>query len=385
LSRIRRPGLLLVALLVGCAGRREAALDASLPDGPAVEAVAPAAALDAFAANADPHLRATALAALVRELPWPEVERWVVQGTYDPDPWVQEHVADALAARTEPEAVAARVELALRGSADPYVRARVAHALIDAGHGAALEPFRTDPDRTGWARRADWRAAPLALVAARLGDPGAREVVERAVAGGDIRDDATFVVDLGRFGWPSLVDALREAETQAEDETRSRLALARAMLGDPAGRAAWAASLRDRDPFVQREALDLVRAMPPAVAGPWLKQLATSPDPGVRLAVAVLRAPSVATISRGLAAKDPYARAIAARAAAALPPVDAEPLLRRAVADADPEVRVAAAHAVADLRLVALDDALQPLTVDDRSRVRVAGQAARWRLERGAR
>lgn len=370
---MRRAAATLLVGLVACAPALRLAVDPTLSDGATVALRDPFVVLDEAATRPEPGTRRRALSALLRALPADRLVRWAAQGSYDPDPWVQGGVVEALLERAgEPGVASLLVDIATRGSADPYARARAAHGLLDRGLRGGLDPLRT-----AWVDKPGWKAAPLALVAARLGEPAARTVLERALRQGDVRDEPAFVVALGLHGWPELAPALAR-DAWAEEDLGLRLDVARALLGDAGGARGWRASLRARDAAEAREALELVLLLPEGDARlRWLGVARGARDPGVRrIAMAWLRP---ATLTRALQAADPGVRE------AVLPLVsehpDREALLATALEDEDPGVREAAAALATRWRLPGLRPLLERVAGDDRVQVRLAAYGALLALD----
>ncbi|MCB9664381.1 MAG: HEAT repeat domain-containing protein [Alphaproteobacteria bacterium] len=359
----------LALALLACAPRLRLAVDPSLGDGAPLARGEPLAALEAAATDADPSTRRRAFEALLDALPVERLTRWAVQGSYDRDPWVQTGVVDALLQRVgEPGVPALLLDVASRGSADPYARAAAAHGLLDAGHADGLEPLRT-----AWVDRPGWKAAPLALVAVRLGEQAGRPVLERALREGDVRDDPSFVVALGLHGWPGLVDALARDDAWAEEDLGLRLDVARALLADPAGARAWRAALADREPAVAREAFELVLRL---AEGPqratWLGAAARAGDRGVRRAATAWRRPQ--TLARSWASGEAYTRE--ALLPLLLGDEDGLARLAEALEADDPSLRAAAARRASRLRAVSLRPLLEVAATDDRVEVRLAALGA---------
>lgn len=375
--------VVLGALSGGCAGSRGLPVDTTLPDGEILEVQPAQEALEAFAADPDPGTRGRALAAIVRHATGDERTRWLMQGTYDPDPWVQRAVVTTLLDTLDaPDSRAALQEYVLRGSADPYVRAQAAHRLLDAGLSEGLEDLRT-----AWQGREGWRAAPLALVALRMGEEAAFLPLSLALSQADVRDDASFIVALGRYGPNTLVAPLTQGANWAEEELATRLAFARGLLGDPSGEALWQARLASDDGFVRRDAFDLVLAMPTdarsGLAASARRAIGRTDAPLATLAALVAK-PTAGTLKSALRAEDPYVLLGTLRLLQEQPPLRDPLWVATLLLDEVPAVRVAAAETAGVMGAVALRGALEALAVDDRSTVRVAAYAALLRLPAGA-
>ncbi|MCB9682459.1 MAG: hypothetical protein H6733_13425 [Alphaproteobacteria bacterium] len=331
----------------------------------------PASVLEAESASVDPSRRAPALAWIVRARPADALPRWVMQGTYDPEPWVQQGVVASLLARVdEPAVLDALVDYVQRGSGDPYVRAHAAHQLIDLGHA----------DRLGglvgaWAGQPPWRAAPLALVSARLGDEGARLPLELLMSRADVRDDTSFVVDLATYGWPTLSEALARGLQWHEPESALRFQVARAVLGARDARDALRQALRSTEPGEARDVLDLIRALPPEPRATWAAFARGARDPSVRAAAALVRRPTAAGLVRGVHRGDPYVGEVAIDLSDALGIGQAE-VARAAIATDDAVLRAHGAALAGHARVEALIPDLLALAGDDYADVRVAAYGA---------
>lgn len=366
----------LCVALAGCGARNKAAVDTSLPDGTPIVARTPAELLDEAVGSDDPAVRAVALGARVASAAGGDpLARWAIQGSYDPDPWVQRAVVRALAARlAEPAAVDLLSEYTTRASGDPYVRLEAGTALRDAGHKDALQPLVG-----AWTRQPAWRAAPLALLATWAGDGEAPAMLTAAVASGEVRDDRSFVVALGRSGLVDLDPALAQASERLE-ELGPRFAFARALLGADAGLAAWAAAQRSEFASA-RDTVELLLELPPAERAAWTKRVVVIDDPSARTALSLVRHPSADRLRHALADESPWIRHLAVELAALLDANHAEPVATAALADDFDEVQVGAAALAGQFDLESLRPALTAMLVDDHLVLRTAAAAALVRMD----
>lgn len=276
----------LLVLLIGCPAHRDDAFGDDLVD--KVRAVAPKeprAILEAAAADTDPTPRAEAIGWLIRVDP--ADGPWIARGLADPDPWVQRHAVDALAARLpdEPARDALR-RFALRDDsvADPFVRARAARL---SSVGAPVDAALRDGMAAACATATSWSRLPVCLAAAELGDPAAIEPMSRALADGDLPLELDFVSDLGNSGVIALLPALATGAAHAEEELALPLAAARAGLGDPEGEASVRRALGDPDEDTRLEGLDAVIGLADPVGTRLLKSTSTRGSPVVRAYVDV--------------------------------------------------------------------------------------------------
>lgn len=358
---------LVLAVGVGCAGGRNAPLDASLPDGAVAELVAPRTALEAAATVDDPVQRGLALAGMVRASSADELPRWAMQGSYDPDAWVQAKVASALIERAaEPAARVVLQDIVSRVSADPYVRVAVWRAV----EGLDLKEAVGD-----WRRQPAYRAAPMALLALHAGEPGAGEILGAALATGEVRDDAVFLAAVGASGRTDLVPSLTVGATRLEDEMAGPYAFVAALLGDGAGLRAWAAAAKDGDSLAQQDAVELLLGLTGEARQTWAGRLSAGKAAigGLKL----IRAPSGRALMKAAAGEDAWLQGLALRLLDQVPADERGPVVAAALRSTDDAVRAAACEAAATWRVEAVKAEIDALRVDERPAVRVAAAAAR--------
>lgn len=211
---MRLVGALLV-FLAGCAR------GLPVPEGVAASQGAdPLAVVEAATSSLEPSLRARALALRVTH---DGGEAWVARGLYDPEPYVQIAVIDAL----DDAEVATVLDPWVAREADPYARAAAAVRL---GASASAETRASLAEDMQSA--ASWERAPLALAATAVGAPGGVEVLVAVIAGGQIPLEPRFVRDLGRVGHEAeLRDALREGADRIEPELAPEWSAAQIALG----------------------------------------------------------------------------------------------------------------------------------------------------------
>lgn len=271
--------LFLVALLglTACAGKRTTDVGATTAAvrGP-VDPSQALATLEEGAADLDVSIRARALSLLIITDRTPGAGQWGARAVWDPNPWVQKRGVEALASRLpEAESAALLGELAKRRAADPYVRGAAAMKLATTGDTTTAQAMTAAYQ----AERSLWKAAPLALAAARMGDENALEILERALRNGELPLDLDFMVDIGDSGLTQLVPALIEATELAEEPLLIPLAAALVELGSAHGETIFRDALSS--PTIERrlEAIDfLVELDAPAATALLKRASATGPE-----------------------------------------------------------------------------------------------------------
>ena len=273
----RAAPLLAAALLslptAGCP-RTPPAMDASSGLGGAVQAHAGArSALEDAAADLDPGVRARALAVLVQTSAEAGGGTWARRGTYDPSPWVQRAVLQALAARAhDPLAAEHLHETVGRSGLSPYVRCGAALRLRDRPtDGLKATVLDIESSQT-----AGWQAAPCTLAAATLGDPDAAGRLDAILREGDLPLDIGFIDDIGRSGLTSLAPALVEAADLVEEPLRPAIGAALLLLGAPEGESLLREGLSDPSPEAPLEVLDYLAEIDAPTATAMLKRASAS-------------------------------------------------------------------------------------------------------------
>lgn len=365
------------AVLVGligvsaCARQRGRSVDVSLPDGAPVDVGTPFDVLSRAAADREPLVRAQALAGLVRGLPEGEVVRWSTQGTYDPDPWVQQLVLQALVDRGDGLGRAQVQAAWARRSTDAYAVGAAMHRLMDEG----VVPEADSLDAV-WPDARPWDAAPRALVAWRAGVQAAAPVLQASLGSGLVREDPAFLGRMGAHGDPSWAADARRGADRIE-ELATALDFVRAVWGDRDALRAWTLSLRDPDPFVARTAFDLALGLPDGVRATFVAQGRKAKDPAVKRAASAWAHPSRGTIQRALGEPGAFAGEVALRATASLSEADRRAVLAVGLTHPQEEVLLAAVAQVRRLAVPGLGELLAPLTTHPSAimRAAVAGAA----------
>lgn len=369
-------GLLLVALAPGCAARREQLAIASLPDGEAIARVAAADLLEAATADADPSIRAVAIAAYVASSDTSSCQRWLEQGLHDLDGGVQRAVVDAAGQRREPELVAALRDFLARRSADAGARLALARArpelVGDALHGV-------------WRDVAGWRRPPVLALSALAGDAEAKPLWLAAIREGEAGDDPAMLAAAVDVLGADAFAALAEAGERYEEELGAAYALARVLGGDGTAASAWRGAVRSADPFVALDAVDLLVGWPAARRAAALRVARPGGGAARRVAELLVEAP-LGTWRAAVVSGDVDVRATAAdRLAAGEGPADklGASLAERVLVEPVEAIRADLALALGRAPVTPqTDEALWTAMVDRYPSVRVAAAAA-WRLRGG--
>lgn len=368
--------VLLAVVTSGCAARREQLAIASLSDGEATARVAAADLLDAATVDADPSIRAVAIAAYVASSDTAACQRWLEQGLHDPEGMVQRAVVEAAGQRREPELVGLLRDFLARRSADAAARLRLARSrpelVGDALHGA-------------WRDVLGWRRPPILALSALAGDAEAKPMWLAAIREGEAGDDpAMLSAALEVFG-SAVFPALSEAGARYDEELGGAYALARVLGGDASAKGAWRGVMHHADDDVVLDGVDLLVGWPQARREVALQTARPSGRTAARVADLLLD-PPVGTWRAALAADDLDVRATAAdRLAAGEGPADklAAVLAERVLVEPVEAVRADLALALARAPVTpATDEALWKAMVDRYPSVRVAAAAA-WRLRGG--
>lgn len=359
-------GVLLVSLLGGCAARRKA-LDDSLSDGAPVEVLPAWDALDRFAADPDPSVRARALGSAVAYAPAAQVPRWIMQGSYDPDAWVQGAVVEAMMLRDgEPEVHELLLGFVARGSADPYLRAVVAVRL------GSATPMSV---RGAWGRQPLWRATPLALASWVAGDQPALDVLLAGLREGELRAEPAFLASLVLAEPPGAVEALAAGAARGE-EMAPPLLLAGMLLGDADARVAWQHALADDPAWVGQQALEVALHLPAERRVTVADAVAKAGDRGVREVADLLRRPNAKGMVRAAGDDDPWVRGMVGALAREIPAEEAAPVAAILIGDATALVRAEGARLVGHHRIRSLGDGVEALAADEAALVRAAAAGA---------
>jgi HEAT repeat protein len=354
--------LLGVMAAAGCAGKRGIAIDPTLPDGAAeVEHRHPDEVLAVGAGDDDPNLRARALGLLIRTTEEPGGGAWALRALYDPDPWVQRSGLEALTPRLdEPETVALLESYvsADLSTSDPYVRGGAVMRLAAAGHTGTR-----DVVMSGWrAESLPWRAAPLQLAAAVMGDAEAVAPLAKTLSRGDLPLEVEFVLDVGRSRLDELVPALREGSEWLEPEMELPFAVARVSLGDAAGEGPLRKALMSGDDIRQLEALDYLSKLRDPAADALLRKARSEGSELARwyaeLALLARGEGNAERLEKAMANEDREVRTLAVRFATDVAAFEsrksqrtAKRVVRAALFDDDASVRTEAVRATAALGL----------------------------------
>ena len=352
----------------------------------------PEAVLDEGVASLEPSFRARALRWRAATDPAPAAGEWGPRGLFDPDPWVQRQVAEALLDRLPEDATADLLaDWLARDTVDPYVRGSVGF------HWMQRTGATADPLDGAWTVGPTWERAPLALPAAALGDPEAIETVAAALKRGEVALEPTFLHDIGRSGRREWIEPLREGDDWVEPEMQLPFAAARLRLGDPSGEGPLRDALSASEEERRLEALDLLVTLPQPEAEQLLRRARGLGPDMVReyatLGLAARGAADVDRLTRAMDGEDPELRMLAVQLAAdaASPRLGdasrratriAEKVVKMGLVDEDPDVRAAALRAAAELELVSLLPLVRGNLMDEFLAVRIEAAGATTVLER---
>lgn len=230
------------------------------PEGPVVTEVAPLrlgtearAVVEAAAADLDVSVRRRAVALLVESEPAAAGGSWAARGRYDPSPYVQRAVVEALGRRGDgAEVLRTWVDDA---ALDPWVRGAAALVL-------ARSPSEAPRLATAAASVRGGRAGALLLAATMTGDAEARRRLREAIEAANLPMELWFLDALGASGLSELAGPLGAVIDQVEPEIRLPVARAAWRLGSPAGEKALAEALAGADEDVGLEAVELLADTP---------------------------------------------------------------------------------------------------------------------------
>ncbi|MCO4745969.1 MAG: hypothetical protein KC912_14335 [Proteobacteria bacterium] len=348
------------------------------PETPAaVAAVAPADALvqlEALGGSLEPYLRARALALRVRQ---PDGLDWAGRGLYDPEPWVQMAVIDAMASRSDGASV---LDAWVAGEHDPFARAAGAVVLgvqaSEATQQALGEALGSGPS---------WSRAPIALAGVAVGVEGAEEVLAGELRAGTIPLELRFIADVARVGHGDvLVAAMAEGSARIEPEISPAWAASRLVLGDFGGLQAVRAGLAASDDEERLAVIDALMAVDTTAADGALKRVSVGTEMVAQSATCVrVRQGSVALrkLIPVVSSEVEEVRALAMRCAVAVADdprnrVLLERILLVGLADESAEVRLEAARAVQKAPFEQALPYLQVLARDDDRGVQVEALGA---------
>jgi hypothetical protein len=325
------------------------------------------------AQDLDVEIRLKALGCLIRSAPEPGAGTWTPRALWDPSPFVQRAALDALAGRmVEPETRLAVAGIAARSDADPYVRGFAGGILADSGE-------RVASISEAWRQAgAPWQAAPLALAAARMGDPEAPAAVARALAEGEFPLEVTFFLAIGHSGLEDLVPSLEEAAATVEEDLVLPVAAALVGLGASTGEVLFRQALGGPEER-RMEALDFLADLDLDVARDLVRGATEGDGPAARYARLVLVGWGEMPLEEAMAAAtdpDREIRALAVRAigrALGARPARAEgraqPALADALGDPEPIVRLEAIRALGRVSRPGDRDRLRPFLAPEDGRV----------------
>lgn len=376
---------------VGCAPKAPSGLDAQTETATAtVDPNAARAVLEASADELDVSVRRLALETLVQLSPPDRVAGWADRGLWDPSPYVQRAVIDALTVRLPEPVSQQRLQgFVRRDGLDPYSRCAAASRLAARGDDSTLSAVQNAYQQ----EPALWRAAPCALAAAQMGDADGRARLKAALEQGALPLDAGFLSDVGQADLGEDVAAsLAVGLERLEPELELAAAAALVVMGESAGEPLLRRALSSEQGQRQMEAVDFLLELPEADAARLLRR-ANGADAKVAARLGLvyhgLEEPYFAVES--LLAGDREVRALATRALGGWLETNGSSGSRKMIrfsrqglaqALADPEevVQIEAARA---LRAVGRPDdatAVAPLLEADSDQLRIEAAAALLRL-----
>lgn len=356
----------------GCPRRRFPPVDPDLPDGEPPEEGGPRDVLEALSTHPVPEARAHALAALVRGHPASSALRWITQGLYDPDPWVQGRVALALLDRADALGSSQLEEAFTRRATDATAVGAAMHAMLDLGHQPSSGVLRSV-----WGEQRPWDAAPRALVAWRAGIPEAGRVVAAGLGSGLVRWDPSFTARVAAHGDRAWAADVRRGWQQVE-ETEGACRTVLAAWGQAASLRWWRAQVRALDPLAAQEVVDPWFALPVSLADDLWPEVGRARTVGVRRAVAAARRPRLSTLRRALDPELSYPGQVVWRALAPLSGAERRAAVALGLGHPDARVQEEAAVAVQRWRLSGLEALLEPSAAHRLASVRAAVAGARW-------
>ncbi|TVQ93619.1 MAG: hypothetical protein EA397_04035 [Deltaproteobacteria bacterium] len=255
--RAHAPPLLLASLLVlgACAPQTRGGLELNLPEAKTqVEAQRPIQVLLAAAGHEEPDPRARALELLLHTSADQDLSGLANRALWDPEPWVQRRATEALSRRLPSSAPILTTFLEREDElADPLAQSLAAHHL------QGSEASIADTLARAWRReKRPWRAIPLQLAAARLGDQAALEGLVQTLAEGDLAMEPELMLAFGRSGLRELAAPLAQATPLLEDDILIAVLTARLLLEDTQAEKALRAILTGSDELAALEALDFL-------------------------------------------------------------------------------------------------------------------------------
>jgi HEAT repeat protein len=199
------------------------------------------------------------------------------QALGDPDPWIQHQAVLMLSRRlNEPETVSLLADFFARSDemVNEYAQGAAGLRLLKAGHADIVRPHAK---RYTTLMGQPWRAAPLALVAAKMGDMDALKTLKTILEAAELPLEIEFLIDMGQSGITDLVASLEIGQDLVEEELMLSFALARMALKDVGGEHVLRLALQNEEEDVRLEALDLLTRLP---GTEHLLQRAASRRPG---------------------------------------------------------------------------------------------------------
>lgn len=383
------PILLLAAALIAtaCTKPVQTGYDTTLPERQIqIEAREPLATLMAAAENEEPDPRARAIALLLRSSPAGELRPLAERALWDPEPWVQRCAIESLGLRLPDTADLLESFLQRQdGLADPQAKAVAAALLLEQGRdlGELL--------RSGWrAERRPWRAAPLQLAAARVGDADAMEALAATLAEGELGLDPDFLLDIGRSGLAELIPALAQASEVAEPDIAIALLSSRLLLGDPDADKMLRQRITSGEELEVLEILDFLTPIDSPVSTRLIGKVKANSPLARRyadLALAARRGEPVLAFDLAIDSEDPELRSLVIRfATEGLSPATLAKrderrlsrLLAEGLSDRDPIVRATTLRSATPFSELLSSEQIRPHLADEVIDVRIEAAGLLW-------
>ena len=376
---------------VSCMAPKQVDVDPTLPEAKLeIIAVAPESLLVETTGADEPSLRGRALELLILGSQAAAGGVYGSQALGDPDPWIQQRAVEILSARLkEPETVKVLSEYIGRTDSlvNVYAQGAAGLRLVQAGKMEAVQPHL---HRYKELKDQPWSVGPLALMAAKAGDPEALGVLSESLRQGELPLEVDFLMDVGLSGLSELRAPMEAGQEWIEEELALFFALARMALGDVGGEHILRLALGSDDESIQMEALDALIRIP---GTDHLLQRAASQRQSViswygELALVGRGLGSVDVLSKAIVNDNRMVREFAATFAGQVSPVRskkpfrvARQVIKMSLTDEDAVVRSQGLKSAVVLNLESLKSDIQQLMSDEVLSVRLEAAGALLALD----